>query len=480
MPQTEFSHPMDMMFGSDGNLYLLEYGQKWNSRNLDARLARIHYVPGNRTPIARITTDKIVGSAPLSVMFSGASSEDYDNDNLTYEWSLEPGQLFSKDITPSYTFNEEGKYTVQLKVKDKDGEMGEASVKILVGNDPPELSLELDTDDAFYWDSRKINYKAVVTDKQDGSTSDGTIDPKDIIVTLDYIPEGEDMILATLGHQQNKTPEGKKIIDRSACKACHSIDVKVNGPSYNDIANRYTNDDKDYLVSKIITGGSGVWGETMMLAHPQLEVAEVKKVVNFILSLNTNIEPKDNNLPLEGTIDFVEHTTEENKSEGTYVLMASYLDKGTKDLQDANLSVSKQIIFTAPILEAEEADERSPELTGWNAGGASLIGSIVNNSFLKFDSITLNGLKSIKFSAYYSPKYNYDGILEIRENSPTGKVLGKAALKYYSKEKEKIEYYTIKVDPTINKGSLYLVFKNLNDKDHVIANANWIRLNYMN
>ena len=28
MPETEFSHPMDMIFGSDGKLYVLEYGQK--------------------------------------------------------------------------------------------------------------------------------------------------------------------------------------------------------------------------------------------------------------------------------------------------------------------------------------------------------------------------------------------------------------------------------------------------------------------
>ena len=39
MPSTVFSKPMDMIFGSDGDLYVLEYGRKWNSQNMDARLS---------------------------------------------------------------------------------------------------------------------------------------------------------------------------------------------------------------------------------------------------------------------------------------------------------------------------------------------------------------------------------------------------------------------------------------------------------
>ena len=54
MPNNEFSHPMDMLFASDGNLYVLEYGQKWNSQNMDARLNRNSYVSGNRKPVSRI------------------------------------------------------------------------------------------------------------------------------------------------------------------------------------------------------------------------------------------------------------------------------------------------------------------------------------------------------------------------------------------------------------------------------------------
>jgi cytochrome c len=44
MPSTRFNRPMDMLFGPDGALYLLEYGTKWKEPNPEARLSRIEYV----------------------------------------------------------------------------------------------------------------------------------------------------------------------------------------------------------------------------------------------------------------------------------------------------------------------------------------------------------------------------------------------------------------------------------------------------
>ena len=58
MPASEFSHPMDMIFGSDGSMYLLEYGQKWNVQNMDARLNRITYQRGNTQASAAVNPDE--------------------------------------------------------------------------------------------------------------------------------------------------------------------------------------------------------------------------------------------------------------------------------------------------------------------------------------------------------------------------------------------------------------------------------------
>jgi len=346
----------------------------------------------------------------------------------------------------------------------------------LVGNDPPEIKIELTPNNLTYWNHKKVHYKVSVVDKQDGSTAAGTIDPSLVKVTLDYIPEGADMVKATLGHQKNTTPAGKKIIDGSDCKACHAAKVKVNGPSYKSIAEKYTTKDTNYLVSKIIKGGSGVWGETMMSAHPQLEVKEVEKVVKYILSLKETKKKVKKGLPIEGTLEFKEHMATDGA--GMYVLIASYHDKGNAGQKDSELSAREQVIFKAPKIEAEKADEKSAGLNNWKAGGATLVGSIVHNSYLKFNKVTLNGLKSIEFSAFFTSNYNYKGSVEIREGAATGKVIGKADLSYFNEKKGKMNYYKIKVRPTVNEGLLYLVFKNKKDKEKYIANANWILLNY--
>ncbi len=476
MPNTEFSHPMDMLFGADGSLYVLEYGQKWNAQNMDARLSRISYIKGNRTPIARMMADKVVGATPLSVQFSAAESEDFDEDQLEYSWSFDQAEVQSTAIDPTFTFEKEGIYTVQLSVKDPGGESSTITQKIMVGNEPPQLSLQTTANDNIYWNEREINYEVVVTDKEDGTTADGSIDPAKVKVTLTYLPEGEDIVLATIGHQQTTIPAGKLLIDASDCQACHAKKEKVNGPSYMDIAEKYTAKDKNNLVSKVIKGGVGVWGETMMAAHPQLKVKEVEKMIDYILSLRPDKEMAGTSLPLSGSITFKEHMNK--KAGGKYILMASYLDEGNANVEGSTLSTSEQLIFIAPKIEAEDADEKSIGLGVWNNMGATLVGSIVHDSYLKFDNISFKDLNSIQLAAAYNANYPYAGKVEVREGSVSGKVIGTAELGYSHPKKGSMEYYDIPLLASVDKGPLFLVFKNPTDKDQYVLNANWVLLNY--
>lgn len=476
MPNTEFSHPMDMLFGADGNLYVLEYGQKWNAQNMDARLSRIKYIKGNRTPIARMLADKEVGAVPLTVQFKGENSEDFDHDQLQYQWSFDQSEIQSTEVNPSFTFEREGVYTVQLTVTDPNGETSSTSQKIMVGNEPPQLTIETDIEDNIYWDGREINYQVVVKDNEDGSTVDGGIDPDKVKVTLTYLPEGEDIVLATVGHQQNTLPEGKQLIDASDCSACHAEKEKVNGPAYVDIATKYTAKDKNYLISQVIKGSSGVWGETMMAAHPQLNVDEVGKIIDYILTLGPKQEQAGNSLPLSGSITFEEHLRK--KAGGKYILMASYLDQGNAVVEGSTLSASEQAIFIAPKIEAEDADERSKGLGIWKSQGATLVGSIVHNSFLKFDNISFKKLSSLQLAAAYNADYPYAGSVEVRAGAVDGEILGSTKLGYSHPKKAGKEYYEIPLQASEEKGPLFLVFKNPKDQEQYVLNANWISLNY--
>lgn len=71
------------------------------------------------------------------------------------------------------------------------------------------------------------------------------------------------------------------------CLACHNVDVKVVGPAYKDVAKKYAGDKtaEAKLVQKVLKGGSGTWGAIPMPANPQVNEAEAKTLVKWVLSL---------------------------------------------------------------------------------------------------------------------------------------------------------------------------------------------------
>ena len=70
------------------------------------------------------------------------------------------------------------------------------------------------------------------------------------------------------------------------CMACHAVDKKLVGPSYKDVAAKYAGqkDAADKLAAKVMKGGSGVWGPVPMPANPQVNDADAKKLVAWILA----------------------------------------------------------------------------------------------------------------------------------------------------------------------------------------------------
>lgn len=80
----------------------------------------------------------------------------------------------------------------------------------------------------------------------------------------------------------------KALAQKSGCLACHSIDKKVLGPSYKDVAAKYKGDKtaEAKLVAKVKAGGSGVWGPMPMPANsPQVKDEDIKTIVQWILSM---------------------------------------------------------------------------------------------------------------------------------------------------------------------------------------------------
>ena len=114
---------MDIKFGPDGALYVIEWGSGFNGDNADSGIYRIDYVAGDKAPVAQATGTPTTGLAPLTVQFNGdTGSHDPEGGPITYAWDFNgDGNVDSTDPNPSYTYTANGAYTAKLTVKDQTG-----------------------------------------------------------------------------------------------------------------------------------------------------------------------------------------------------------------------------------------------------------------------------------------------------------------------------------------------------------------------
>ena len=80
---------------------------------------------------------------------------------------------------------------------------------------------------------------------------------------------------------------GETLAKNGGCLACHTVDKKLIGPSYKDIADKYRKDKgaEANLVQKVKAGGKGVWGDIPMSPNAHVKDEDIKTIVQWILSL---------------------------------------------------------------------------------------------------------------------------------------------------------------------------------------------------
>lgn len=71
------------------------------------------------------------------------------------------------------------------------------------------------------------------------------------------------------------------------CLACHSVDNKIVGPAYKDVAAKYAGDAgaADMLIAKVKNGGAGTWGDIPMPPNVAVSDEDISTLVHWILSL---------------------------------------------------------------------------------------------------------------------------------------------------------------------------------------------------
>lgn len=93
------------------------------------------------------------------------------------------------------------------------------------------------------------------------------------------------MLLAGVG-MVTQAQADEALAKSKNCMGCHTVDKKLVGPAYKDVAAKYKGDAKAgaELATKIKAGTKGVWGPIPMPANNVTD-DEARKLADWVLSL---------------------------------------------------------------------------------------------------------------------------------------------------------------------------------------------------
>ena len=162
----DLQNPIDMEFGPNGSLYVLNYGNGFFGRNQPgAELVRIDYIGegGNFSPTVTVTADDVEGPAPHTVRFTSTVT-DPEGRKLRYAWDFDgDGDIDSRQPNPTFTFAEEGVYRATLTVTDQGGRVVSDYVEITVGQRPV-VDLTITTDANGFQFGDTVQFSVTATD----------------------------------------------------------------------------------------------------------------------------------------------------------------------------------------------------------------------------------------------------------------------------------------------------------------------------
>ncbi|NJM07901.1 PKD domain-containing protein [Candidatus Gracilibacteria bacterium] len=145
-----------MAFGPFGDTQALYYS---TFESDDIRRLSYNGTP-NAAPTASISATPTFGEAPLTVNFDGRGSSDPEEAALSYEWDFGDGAT-SSAAAPEHTYTAPGTYTTTLIVRDERSIASDpVTVRIDVGNTPPEPQIAAPDDGAPLWLASASHYAA--------------------------------------------------------------------------------------------------------------------------------------------------------------------------------------------------------------------------------------------------------------------------------------------------------------------------------
>ncbi len=95
------------------------------------------------------------------------------------------------------------------------------------------------------------------------------------------------LFASSAAHAVLTNAQAEALMKKDGCAACHSVDKKIVGPAYVDVAAKYKSDKNAVamLSKKVKEGSTGVWGPIPMPPNAATSPADITDLVTWILSL---------------------------------------------------------------------------------------------------------------------------------------------------------------------------------------------------
>jgi cytochrome c len=381
---TGYLRPMDLDFGPDGSLYVIEWGSGFGGNNADSKIVRIDYTAGDRRPIAHATANPDNGPAPLTVQFSSEGSSDPEGTQLTYAWDFDNnGTTDSTAANPSHTYTNPGAYTAVLRVTDEGGLSAVDNVQVVAGNTRPVVTIEIPENGQFAAFGDKVPYKISVTDAQDGSTGSG-INCADVTLNV------------SLGHDEH----AHELSEHTGCEGV--VDTLLTS-GHGDTSNVFTVLEAVYT-DKGATGSVPLTGRSEAILPPKRMQAEFFDATGRVPGTDSGGDP---GVQREDTAD---------------------------------------------------------------TGAGQNIGFIEDGDWVSYNPVSLKDIRALNFRVASA---GAGGNIEVRLDSPTGQLVGTAAVTPTGGWQTWTNVNLPLTSPPAGTHTLYLVFRHPTDNGGLF-NLNWV------
>jgi len=324
---------------------------------------------------------------------------------------------------------------------------------VVVGNQAPAVRFVQPQDGDFFTPGAKLDFKVAVQDAEDGSSAGKEAEfGARTLVTSSF--------LAADGKAAAVDP-GLSLMRQSDCFNCHAIETALVGPTFLAIADRYRKqaDAAEVLNKKVRLGGSGVWGQVPMLAHPQHTEDEVAIMLRWMLALEKGKGGPTLARGLDGQV-----TAPKDGKPGTLVLEASYTDLGAGPA--GALAGKGAVTLRHRRLEAETA-----EVTGGKKAG-KVVGSTNHGATIKFADLNLADSKGVTLLASVGGGAK-DSQVEVRLDSPTGPLVATVNIAVTG-DWAKMAENKAKLAPVTGRHDVFLVLTNPK-KGGGLMNIDWVQ-----